>query len=193
MLLITQVNKGMYGLKQSGLLANELLTKRLNKNGYHQSKFVPGLWVHESRPIQFTLVVDDFGIKYEREQDARHLMKVLTHYYEVTHDKKGEQYIGITLDWDYEKRQVHLSMPDYVNKALAQFKHTKPIKGQDAPSPYTLPNYRAKKQYAPKDTQSPPLSQEGKSFIQQVCRKFLYYGRAVDSTVLHAISAIASQ
>ena len=84
-----EVNKGMYGLKQSGLLANELLAKRLNKNGYHQSKLVPGLWVHESRPIQFTLVVDDFGIKYEREQDARHLMKVLTHYYEVTHGKKG--------------------------------------------------------------------------------------------------------
>ena len=30
-----QANKGMYGLPQSGLLANELLEKRLNKNGYH--------------------------------------------------------------------------------------------------------------------------------------------------------------
>ena len=38
-----QANKGMYGLPQSGLLANELLEKRLNKNGYHQSKLVPGL------------------------------------------------------------------------------------------------------------------------------------------------------
>ena len=28
------VNKGMYGLPQAGLLANELLKKRLNKNGY---------------------------------------------------------------------------------------------------------------------------------------------------------------
>ena len=40
-------NKGMYGLPQAGLLANELLEKRLNKNGYHQSKLVPGLWKHE--------------------------------------------------------------------------------------------------------------------------------------------------
>ena len=40
-------NKGMYGLPQSGLLANELLKKRLNKNGYHQSKLVPGLWKHK--------------------------------------------------------------------------------------------------------------------------------------------------
>ena len=33
----------MHGLPQSGLLANELLEKRLNKHGYLQSKLVPGL------------------------------------------------------------------------------------------------------------------------------------------------------
>jgi hypothetical protein len=59
-----EVTKGMYGLPQAGLLANELLEKRLNKHGYHQSKFVPGLWKHKTRPIMFTLVVDDFGVKY---------------------------------------------------------------------------------------------------------------------------------
>ena len=37
-------NKGMYGLPQAGLLANELLAKRLNENGHRQSKLVPGLW-----------------------------------------------------------------------------------------------------------------------------------------------------
>ena len=40
-------NRGMSGLPQSGLLANELLEKRLNKQGYYQSKLVPGLWKHE--------------------------------------------------------------------------------------------------------------------------------------------------
>ena len=56
----------MYGLPQAGLLANELLEKRLNEAGYRQSKLklVPGLWKHDWRPIQFTLVVDDFGVKY---------------------------------------------------------------------------------------------------------------------------------
>ena len=36
-------NRGMYGLPNSGLLANELLEKWLNKCGYQQSKLVPGL------------------------------------------------------------------------------------------------------------------------------------------------------
>ena len=62
-----RAKQGMYGLPQSGLLANELLAKRLNKHGYRQSKLVPGLWKRDTRPIQFTLVVDDFGVKYVGE------------------------------------------------------------------------------------------------------------------------------
>jgi hypothetical protein len=68
-----KVVKGMYGLPQAGLLANELLEQRLNKHGYYQSKLVPGLWIHKSRPIQFTLVVDDFSVKYVDREHAEHL------------------------------------------------------------------------------------------------------------------------
>ena len=39
----------------------------------------------------------------------------------------------------------------------------------------------------------PPLSKEEKKIIQQVTGKFLFYGRAVDPTMLTALSAIASQ
>ena len=67
----------MYDVPQSGLLTNELLEKRLNKRGYQQSKLVPGLWKHEWRPIQFTLVVDDFGVKYVEEKNALHLKQTL--------------------------------------------------------------------------------------------------------------------
>jgi hypothetical protein len=54
------VKRGMYGLPQSGILAQELLEKRLNKHGYFQSKYTPGFWTHTWRPISFSLVVDDF-------------------------------------------------------------------------------------------------------------------------------------
>jgi hypothetical protein len=62
--------RGMYGLPHSGLLANELLEKRLNQHRYRQSKLVPGLWTHDWRPIAFTLVVDDFGVKYRQRTCA---------------------------------------------------------------------------------------------------------------------------
>ena len=48
-------------------------------------------------------------------------------------------------------------------------------------------------QYATKSDGAPLLDKDGKRFIQKVCGKFLYYGRAVDSTILVAISAIAAQ
>ncbi|KAL7478802.1 hypothetical protein ACHAW6_004555 [Cyclotella cf. meneghiniana] len=52
----------MYGLPQARLLANVLLETRLNTHEYHQNKLVPGLWIHDWHPIQFTLVVDNFVI-----------------------------------------------------------------------------------------------------------------------------------
>jgi hypothetical protein len=184
--------KGMYGLPQAGLIANELLESRLNKHGYRQSKLVPGLWKHDTRPIQFTLVVDDFGVQYVGKEHAQHLKAVLEEHYQITCDWSGRKYIGITLDWDYQRRQVHLSMPGYVAKALKQFKHKLKSK-QDSPYPCATIKYGAKKQYAPQESTAPLLDAKGKKFIQQVCGKFLYLGRAVDSTLLCPISAIASQ
>ena len=60
-----EASKGMYRLPHVGLLASELLKKRLNKYGYRQSN----CW----HPIQFTLTVDDFGVKYVDEEHVMHL------------------------------------------------------------------------------------------------------------------------
>ena len=38
-----QINKGMYGLAQAVLLANELLEKRLAKHGFKKTPHTPGL------------------------------------------------------------------------------------------------------------------------------------------------------
>jgi len=84
-----RAKQGMYGLPQAGLLANKLLGKRLNKHGYQQSKLVPGLWKHDTRPIQFTLVVDDFGVKYVGEEHAQHLKNTLDEHYKLTCDWTG--------------------------------------------------------------------------------------------------------
>ena len=71
------VRRGMYRLSQTGLLAQEQLIESLGEYGYYQSKVVPGLWHHTTRPITFTLVVDNFGVKYTSEEYAQHLMSVI--------------------------------------------------------------------------------------------------------------------
>jgi hypothetical protein len=81
-----EVTKGMYGLLQAGLFANELLEKQLEEHGYKQSKIIPGLWGHDTRDITFTLVVDDFGVKYVAKADALHLADTLKQNYKITED-----------------------------------------------------------------------------------------------------------
>ena len=94
----------MYGLPQAGLLANELLEKRLNKKGYLQSKLVPKFWTHDWRPFQFTLVVDNFGVKCVGKEYAIHLKNTIEENYTVTTEWDERRYIGTTLDCDYKRR-----------------------------------------------------------------------------------------
>ena len=79
----------MYGLPQAGLLANELLEKRLNKRGYRQSKLVPSFWTHDWIPVQFTLVVDNFEVKYMGEEHSIHLKNTIEENYTVTTEWDG--------------------------------------------------------------------------------------------------------
>ena len=125
----------MYGLPQAGSLEHDLLKTRLNQEGYYQSKVVPGLWKHKTKSIQFVLVVDDFGIKYIKQQDLDHLIKTLQKYYDVTVDMDGKEFVKIDLDWDYKNGQVHLSMQPYLQKAVCQFDNVVPAKCHDSPIP----------------------------------------------------------
>ena len=61
-----------------------LLKERLITFGYYKYHHTPGLYKHVWRPIMFSLVVDDFGVKCEGIQHAKHLKESLEHHYEVT-------------------------------------------------------------------------------------------------------------
>ena len=52
-----EVIKCCYGLPQSGKLANDLMRKRLNKEGYFEAATTPGLWRHKWRPIQYPVLL----------------------------------------------------------------------------------------------------------------------------------------
>jgi hypothetical protein len=81
-----EIRKGIYGLKQAGLLANQLLQTRLAPFRYYPARHTRGLWLHKTQPISFTLVVDDFAVKYVGKQHAEHLWNALLRTYELTTD-----------------------------------------------------------------------------------------------------------
>ena len=188
-----EINKGMYGLPQAGILANKLLKRRLAKFGYYELPHTPGLWKHVSRPIAFTLVVDDFGIKYVGREHLDHLLAAIRNDYTVDVDETGGLYVGIKLSWNYEKGYVDIAMPDYVKKQLIRYGHSPPSRRQYSPyepAPF-LPG-KASQELPPEDD-SERLDEKGKRRIQQIVGSFLYYGRSVDLTILMALSEIAGQ
>ncbi len=58
-----EMRRAVWGLPQAGILTNKPLRWKLAPFGYFEHANTPGLWYHVSRPITFTLVVDDFGVK----------------------------------------------------------------------------------------------------------------------------------
>ena len=188
-----EIWRGMYGLPQAGILANQLLTKKLEPKGYYQCRHTPGLWCHKWRPIMFSLVVDDFGVKYVGKEHADHLCNSIKEHYGFVEDWTGSLYCGITLKWDYKNRTVDLSMPGYVAAALHKFQHPTPTRPQHAPHKWTEPSYGAKVQLTPPTDTSEALSPAEQLRIQQITGTFLYYARAVDPTMHVALGTIASQ
>ena len=72
-----EILRGMYGLPQAGIIANQFLTARLAPHGYYQCRHKQGLLKHKWRPILFSLFVNDFGIKYVGKQHADHLIAAI--------------------------------------------------------------------------------------------------------------------
>jgi hypothetical protein len=160
-------------LKQAGLLANQLLQNRLAPFGYYPTYHTPGLWLHRTLPISFTLVVDDFAVKYMGKQQAEHIRDALLRTYELTTDWTATVYSGMTLKWDYKSRTCEISMPGYVSKVLRKIQHDVPKHPQHTPSRYVTPVYGAKTQYSTKD-ETPPLTATQCLTIQKVTGFVLY-------------------
>jgi hypothetical protein len=187
-----EIRKGMPGLKQAGRIANDRLTEHLAKYGYRPAPTTPSLWTHDTRNIHFTLIVDDFGVKYVGKEHALHLLHALRHLYTVTEDWEGKLYSGITINWNYPSRYVEISMPKYIPAMQHRFQHPTPAKYQGAPHEWTIPTYGAKVQYAKTPDDSPILPANDITEIQQKIGTLRYYADSVDPFMLPALGTIAS-
>jgi hypothetical protein len=189
-----EICKGMYGLLQAGILAKKLHKKHLTCHGYYKQPHTPSLWKHKSRLVWFKLAVDDFGIKYIIEMHLQHLYDALPmEIYKIVEDTAGNLFCGINLQWNYNKGYIDLSIPKYFLKQLTRYAHPAPLKPQHCPYSPNPIKY-GKDNQAPTPTgNSPLINDAGKKQIQQVVGSFLYYARAIDPTILMALSKIATQ
>ena len=162
----------IYGLKQSGEIAKQDLKANMAKNGYFPMKHTPGIFKHESIPLNFSLVVDDFGILYRSKADAKHLEAALTVHYPITTTWTGDKYIDIDLKRNHEKHELITSMKGYVKRALQEFKHPTPTKIHHGPEIFNTPDYGQQQQIEHID-KIQALNAQQINRIQKICGKFL--------------------
>ena len=122
----------MYGLNQEAIISYNQLISHMKPHIYYPVTFTTGLWAHKTRKTFFCLCVDDFGVKYFSKDDANHLLNYLKNHSAISKDWEARNYLGCTIDWNYNKEYVDISMPDYARKALDRLQHPKPKRPQYA-------------------------------------------------------------
>jgi hypothetical protein len=150
----------------------------------------PGLWRHKSRPLTFTLIVDNFGVKFVNKADVNHLISSIKKTYTLTEDWTGNLYCGIMLKWDYVGRTVNILMPGYIKMKLQEYKHIMPKKLQTCPYSPEPKKFGMEAQAPLPHDSTPKLDAKGIKRVQKIMGSILYYARAVDMTVLMALSSI---
>jgi hydroxypyruvate isomerase len=96
------------------------------------------------------------------------------------------------LVWDYHTPLVELSMPGYVTKALQSFDHAPPLKPQLAPHTVKPIVYGTKVQLTAEPDTAPSMAPDRVKRLQQIVETFLYYARAIDSTMLVTLATLAA-
>jgi hypothetical protein len=185
----------MYGLKQAGIIAYQQLKTHLATYDYNPVDRTPSLWRHRTRSTAFCLILDDFGVEYVGKAAFEHLEQALSAEYTCSTDWTGSFYCGLTIKWNYLAQPCHVdvSMPGYISAAQHKFQHPTPKRPQDSPHVWNQPVYGSKIQYTPDADTSPRLEGPAITRIQKIIGTLLFYGIAVDPTLLVALGSIASE
>jgi hypothetical protein len=160
-------------------------------HGYYECNNTPSLWKQKTQPIAFTLVVDDFGVKYIGKEHVDHLIWCIKQKYKLVKDWTGDLYCGIKFNWDHDASTLDISMPGYIQKVLQKYKHRMPTKPQHCPYASAPKQYGVKAQSPLPVNILPKLSPDEIKEIQCVISSILYYACTINITVLMALSSIA--
>ena len=87
----------MPGLKRASHIANDRLKDHLAHLEFAPVPRNPALWKHATKPVLFSLVVDDFGVKYIGKENADHLIQALQKLYTISIDWNGSLFCGLAI------------------------------------------------------------------------------------------------
>lgn len=135
-------------------------TTRPDQHRYIQYPNTSFFFENATNKISFTLVVDDFGIKYF-DADLLHILELKK---KISIEFSGQKYVGIRLVWDYADNTVTLGMPTTVPDVVARFLLKGLHNKADSPGIYVSLNNMSPDMSTTVD-ELPPATVAEKSFI----------------------------
>jgi hypothetical protein len=149
----------------AGKIAQDVLIGRLATHGYLQTGSTC-LFRHGTNGVAFALVVNDFAVKDLVSAD--HLIACLELYYKLTIKKNATKDLGLTIEVDKIVREVRISAPGVIAKALQQFAPDSTAVAR-SPAVYQPPLFGKEAQTpAPPDTSPLPSAAEEHHRLQPI-------------------------
>eukprot|EP00536_Pseudo-nitzschia_multiseries_P010510 jgi/Psemu1/26173/gm1.26173_g len=137
-------------INADGFLADKELKKVLAAGGYYPSKYMPGLYVHKTHLISFTLPIYYFCMKYVCNKDSLLLELLIKDYHPIKVDGKGACYIEINLKkFIYTTCTIDDAMMHTLNnlviskKTMQHFYHPELEQLMPLPKPIQAPVFQA--------------------------------------------------
>jgi hypothetical protein len=159
---------------QAGRIAYDYLKDLLAPHGYTPCELTPGLWKQNAAHLVLPCS-RPFWRKVRQQSRRRHLLAALGERYEYKTDWDGTRYCGLTIRWDYERREC----------LLMRFRHKIPSLREDALHAWQKLHYCQKIQWTPDIDTSPLLDPAGKKRLQEL-------GHPQPATVIVTDNSIAS-
>lgn len=121
---VCKLNKGIYGLKQSGRKWNEKLDMSLHKLGFQKSTSDPSLYIMRKGQSYLILLVyvDDILLASNSEHLMRVVKGLLNSEYEMTDIGKPKYILGVQIIRDKVLGTLSLNQGKYIDDMLMKFK-----------------------------------------------------------------------
>jgi hypothetical protein len=119
---VLRLHKCIYGLRQASHVWEKLFTGYLKQQGFSQSEADPCLFtrVRGQEILYVAIWVDDGILASNRLEAIDHFLIELGHEFQIRFYPL-ERFVGVTIIRDREKRQIHLSQPDYIDHIVKNF------------------------------------------------------------------------
>ena len=106
---------------------------------------------------------------------------------------EGKQFYSFKFDWNYDAGYVDIKTTNDVSDALYSFQHTPPSQPQYSPHDHNPIRYRKKHHHSKGPDLSKNVNKKETKDVQSVVGAFLYYARAIDSTMLPSLNEISGK